>query len=56
MGNFIGPNVHEDIENAQKAIKAIGYNKILFKHRMDKTTRIIKLKKHKFMKKFRKVK
>lgn len=56
METFIGPNVHQDILKAQKALRTIRSSKFIFRYRVSKTGRILKLKKYKFMKKFRKIK
>lgn len=52
INSFISPTINQDIENIQKVFNAIKYNKILLRHNM----RIIRLKKHKFMKKFKNLK
>ncbi len=52
INSFISPNINQDIENLQRLIRAVKYNRVLVRYNM----RIIKLKKHKFLKKVRKVK
>ena len=43
--------MHEDIQNAKKAYKVLKNNRFIIKNKVEKTARIIKLKKHKFVKK-----
>ena len=51
INSLIGPNMHEDIQNAKKAYKVLKNNRFIIKNKVEKTARIIKLKKHKFVKK-----
>lgn len=44
---FIGPNIHKDIEDFQKHIGTIRHNMVLMKHKINKQSRIHKIKKHK---------
>ena len=48
---FIGPNLHQDIESVRKNIKAFKHNMLIVKTSMHKTSRILKIKKHKRNKK-----
>ena len=44
---FIGPNMHQDIENIKNHIRTLKHNMILVKTHINKQSRINKIKKHK---------
>jgi len=48
---FIGPNLHQDIEAVRRNIKAFKHNMLIVKTSIYKTSRIMKIKKHKRNKK-----
>ena len=48
---FFGPNLHQDIEAVRRNIKAFKHNMLIVKTSIYKTSRIMKIKKHKRNKK-----
>ena len=44
---FVSPNIQNDINNLKIGIEGVKHNIALAKHNLDKTSRFIKLRKHK---------